>query len=101
MVYRSNENRYNEKMIRQTVHFFGDVQGVGFRYTAYTVAKQFTVTGYVRNCSDGSVKLVVEGTDRETKRYLDSIRKKMSGHIDRDEMTKSSPTGEFFGFDIR
>jgi len=46
-------------MIRHRIHFFGNVQGVGFRYTTCSVARGFDVTGFVRNCSNGSVELVV------------------------------------------
>ena len=88
-------------MVRHTIQFFGNVQGVGFRYTACAVAKHFDVTGYVRNCSDGSVELIVEGTGRETKLFLDSLREKMSGHIEKEEITESQTTAEFCGFGIR
>ena len=36
--------------------FHGTVQGVGFRYKACYSAKNRGVTGWVRNCSDGTVK---------------------------------------------
>ena len=88
-------------MTRQTIQFFGNVQGVGFRYTACAAAKHFDVTGYVRNCSNGSVELVVEGTGREINLFLDSLREKMSGHIEKEELTESPATAEFYGFGIR
>jgi len=88
-------------MIRQTIHFFGNVQGVGFRYTTCAVAKHFDVTGHVRNCSNGNVELVVEGTGREIKLFLDSLREKMSGHIEMEEVTESPATAEFYGFGVR
>ena len=88
-------------MVRQTVYFFGNVQGVGFRYTACAVAKHFDITGYVRNCRNGSVELIAEGTDQEIRMFLDSLHEKMSGHIEKEEITKSQATAEFFGFGIR
>ena len=88
-------------MVRHTIQFFGNVQGVGFRYTACAVAKHFDITGYVRNCSNGSVELIIEGTSRETKLFLDSLREKMSGHIEKVKITESKATAEFFGFGIR
>jgi hypothetical protein len=38
---------------RRTIHFVGRVQGVGFRYTARSVALQHDVTGYVRTWQTG------------------------------------------------
>ena len=37
------------------------MQGVGFRYTAKTVATGFEVTGTVRNLPDGRVEVIAEG----------------------------------------
>ena len=48
-------------MIRNTVHYTGHVQGVGFRYTTTTIAGKHNVAGYVQNLPDGRVRLVAEG----------------------------------------
>jgi acylphosphatase len=53
-----------------TVLFAGQVQGVGFRYTAKTVATGFDITGTIRNLPDGRVELVAEGSRAE----LDAFR---------------------------
>ena len=88
-------------MIRKTIHFFGKVQGVGFRYTTRSTATGFNVSGYVRNLSNGSVELVVEGNGMEIQRFLDMLRNRMCGHIDREDERESPATGEFSGFDVR
>ena len=43
--------------------FRGQVQGVGFRWTARIVADRVGCTGWVRNESDGSVSMELQGTD--------------------------------------
>lgn len=40
----------------------GVVQGVGFRNYVAHKARQFHVTGWVRNRSDGSVEAMIQGT---------------------------------------
>ena len=88
-------------MIRRTTHFFGHVQGVGFRYTTHSLAGGFAVTGYVRNLCNGSVVLIAEGDAGEIERFLETLRERMSGYIDREETAESPATGAFAGFEIR
>jgi len=88
-------------MIRHRILFFGNVQGVGFRYTTCSVARGFDVTGFVRNCSSGSVELVVEGKSEDIERFLELLRDRMGYHIDREEIIAEPASGEFRGFGIR
>jgi acylphosphatase len=45
----------------QHLTILGRVQGVGFRYYMAYKAKQFHVTGWVRNRADGSVEALIQG----------------------------------------
>ena len=86
---------------RRTIHFAGRVQGVGFRYTARSIALQHDVSGYVRNLPDGRVELVLEGADAEMDRVIEEILRKMSAFV-RGVTTQPAPaTGEFDQFSIR
>ena len=49
-----NENEQRE------IYYSGRVQGIGFRYTARSIAAGRRVTGFVRNLPDGRVHLIVE-----------------------------------------
>jgi acylphosphatase len=48
-------------LIRNRVVVHGDVQGVGFRYSAARAAQQRGVVGWIRNRGDGTVEAVFEG----------------------------------------
>lgn len=86
---------------RSTVYYTGHVQGVGFRYTAHSIAGGHDITGYVRNLSDGRVELVAEGEPRAIDAFLGDIRERLANHI-RDERRDVGPaTGEFTSFEIR
>ena len=49
------------QITRARVKIAGRVQGVYFRASACQEAQSLGITGWVRNCSDGSVELVAEG----------------------------------------
>jgi acylphosphatase len=82
------------------VHYWGKVQGVGFRYTAYGLAQQHQVAGYVKNMLDGQVELVVEGEALEVDRYLSRVSGKMADFIEGQKVEDETPQ-EFTDFAIR
>lgn len=41
--------------------FTGSVQGVGFRFTAHSIARRCQLTGMVRNLPNGSVEMIAQG----------------------------------------
>ena len=86
---------------RPDIWYQGHVQGVGFRYTAASIARQFDVTGFVRNLPDGRVHLVVEGEQGEVSQFLAEIRVRLEPFI-RDTSANCRPaTGQFTKFEIR
>lgn len=88
-------------MIEQRrIHFSGHVQGVGFRYTARSVARRYAVGGFVQNLPDGRVVLVAEGEGAELERYLDDLGETMRGYIRGTESETCPATGEFAGFEV-
>jgi acylphosphatase len=63
------------------VHYWGTVQGVGFRMTTRRIAEQFAVAGYVRNLPDGRVEVLVQGEAGEVERFLDAVAARMVSYI--------------------
>ena len=86
---------------RREVFFAGDVQGVGFRYTAQRIAAGCSVTGFVRNLRDGRVQLVLEGQAQEIDSFLATLQARMHGYVRSATFDEVVPTGEFSGFEVR
>ena len=87
--------------VRQTVHYSGRVQGVGFRATAARIAARFEIAGYVQNLPDGRVRLVAEGTRDEVDLYLGSLATAMTAYIRSQQRQETLATGEFRRFFIK
>jgi acylphosphatase len=87
-------------MIRSRVFYSGNVQGVGFRFTAQRTASRFAVTGWVRNLADGRVELLAEGASSEVQAFLTRLSESMAHHIANSQVFEEPPTGEFSGFEI-
>lgn len=85
---------------RKKVAFTGRVQGVGFRYSARSVAAGFQVGGFVRNMPDGSVELVAEGHAEEVEGFLAALKARMAGFIREAREEDAPPTGRYGSFDI-
>ena len=89
------------KRCRMCIFYSGHVQGVGFRYTAKTVAAGFEVTGSVRNLPDGRVELIAEGARAELEVFRAAIRDAgLSGLIRDEKITWSDAQNELHGFEI-
>jgi len=88
-------------MIRRRIYYSGNVQGVGFRYTAVRAAGGFKVAGYVRNMPDGRVEVVVEGEAAEVEAFERDLADAMRGYIIETETHSEPSTGQFSRFDVR
>lgn len=53
----------------------GHVQGVGFRYFTFQIARNLKLTGYVKNCSDGSVMTIIQGPFEKINEYISILSK--------------------------
>ncbi|MEO1235972.1 MAG: acylphosphatase [Planctomycetota bacterium] len=82
-------------MIRETIHYAGRVQGVGFRYRTASLAKLYAVSGSVRNLADGRVKLVAEGDAEDVELFVDAVQEAMAENIQTVDSARSVGTGEF------
>lgn len=86
---------------RRVVYYHGDVQGVGFRYTARKVASAFQVTGFVQNLADGRVHLACEGDCQELDAFLADVTRRMASNITYQQTSQEAASGEYDRFEIR
>ncbi len=87
-----------KKQVR--VYYSGRVQGVGFRFTAESIANDLGVTGWVKNSRDGGVEIVAEAEEDTLKDFLERINKYFARYIQDVNIEWFSATGEFKEFGI-
>ncbi|UOQ93506.1 acylphosphatase [Halobacillus shinanisalinarum] len=61
-------------MPRKQMIVHGRVQGVGFRATIEQLAKQYGLTGWVKNKPDGTVEIEAEGYENELSSFIEVVR---------------------------
>jgi acylphosphatase len=82
-------------MIRRRVVVSGDVQGVFFRDTCRRQARAHGVTGWVRNCPDGTVEAVFEGEPQAVEAMITWAREgPPAAQVDRVDVVEEEPAGE-------
>ncbi|MBI2318330.1 MAG: acylphosphatase [Betaproteobacteria bacterium] len=76
----------------------GRVQGIGFRFSMWRKAEELGVTGWVRNCRDGSVEAVVDGSDQALQSIIAWARiGPRSARVDAVEVSEAA--GSFASFE--
>ena len=85
----------------KVVYYAGDVQGVGFRATAASLARRYpAVRGWVRNLPDGRVELLADGPAEAVEVFLADVRDRMAGYIDSETAADREPDDGLNGFRI-
>ena len=80
----------------------GDVQGVGFRYTARRLARQLGLTGFAENVADGSVRVEAEGPSERLDELEAFLREgPRMATVTKLEVERAPATGEFARFEAR
>ena len=79
----------------------GRVQGVGFRYSARSVARFYNVKGFVRNEPDGSVYIEAEGEDDAISKFAEWCHIGPNGGIVDEVIISEGKLRGFEKFEIR
>jgi acylphosphatase len=86
--------------IAKHITFSGQVQGVGFRFTAFNMANRHQLTGFVRNLPDGTVEMLIQGTSEAIDDCIRDIKEYFSGYI-RETKIKEIPSNfQYKDFEI-
>jgi acylphosphatase len=83
------------------IRISGRVQGVGFRYSARSVARFYNIKGFARNEPDGSVYIEAEGEEENVRKFSEWCRTGPDGgRVDEILISDGSIRG-FERFEIR
>ena len=82
-------------VVRRRAIVRGVVQGVGFRFSTEGEADRIGVGGFVRNRTDGSVEVEIEGEPQDVDELVGWLRDggPSSARVDEVEVTDVSPLG--------
>ena len=78
-------------MTAKHIIFIGQVQGVGFRFTAFRIANGYKLTGFVRNSPDGNVEMRAQGRSDDIDNCIRDIQDSFAGYI-RETKIEEIPT---------
>lgn len=79
----------------------GEVQGVGYRFFAQRAAARHQIVGYVRNCPDGTVEALAEGSTDSVEAFKhDLVTGPQWSVVDQVEEIVLEPTGSYSAFRI-
>lgn len=78
----------------------GYVQGVGFRYWTYRLARTLRLTGIVANEPDGSVLVFVEGPESVLDGFIGEVKVGCPGSVVKNVEVRTVPVRNLKTFEI-
>ena len=87
-------------MVAKKIIFTGRVQGVGFRFTAHSVARRYELKGFVRNLPDGNVEIFAQGRTEDIEQSLRDIGETFAGYISETRIEDVEPDNHYKDFRI-
>lgn len=98
-----NEKNTDKNKIKIKATVYGQVQGVGFRFTTKHLADEVGISGIVRNENDGSVYIEAIGTDDQIEQFITEIAKgpSPSANVDRVTVEYDNSLPNYGGFSER
>ena len=87
--------------VGKSIRVSGHVQGVFFRAWSAEQARKLGVSGWIRNCPDGSVEAHLSGEEQSVAALIDRMRRGPSGAQVANLSEKDAPPEAGDGFAIR
>ena len=88
------------KLVAKHIVFSGNVQGVGFRFTALNIANRFHLTGYVRNLPNGAVEMLAQGPAEIVDNCVRDIQDSFAGCVRQIDVEAATPDPKLTDFKI-
>ncbi|MBU0760432.1 MAG: acylphosphatase [Nanoarchaeota archaeon] len=82
------------------VKVFGRVQGVFFRKNVKEIADELCLKGGVKNCSDGCVEIIVEGSEEKLEEFILKIKESPGVSKVEELKVRKIVDGNFKSFEI-
>jgi len=86
--------------IAKHIIFTGQVQGVGFRFTAFNIANRCELTGFVRNLPDGSVEMLAQGSAETIDDCIRDIAEEFGVYLSETKIEETPPNPKYEEFKI-
>ncbi len=80
---------------------YGKVQGVGYRDFVTRSAKEYGMTGWIRNKVDGTVELIAQGTPDDLKEFVEALNEgSVLAKVDSIAVDWRTPVKQFEDFSV-
>lgn len=90
------------KIVEMKAHVFGRVQGIGFRAGTKFIAIRLKIRGLVRNCEDGSVEIIAQGSKEQLEALLSELKSTFkNGAIEEIKVEFYAPKRQFKNFMVQ
>jgi acylphosphatase len=87
-------------MTAKHIIFIGQVQGVGFRFTAFRIANGYKLTGFVRNAPEGTVEMLTQGRPDDIADCIRDIEDAFAGYIRETKIEEVTFNPQYTDFKI-
>ena len=83
------------------LYFEGMVQGVGFRFSAVSLARRYNIKGWAANLADGRVEIMAEGRIKDLEAFLSALKDEFKVNISDHQLEELPFRGEYKSFEMR